>query len=71
MSDECRKVAKKLDVHYLYGRWGYSFIQNEPGGGWKFRPSLVPLDGWTFDPHEMTQALFDDPNMEVTIRRKK
>jgi hypothetical protein len=48
-----KQTAKELNVHYLFGRWGFTFSSSLPGGGKSYRLRLVPLDGWITDPKEV------------------
>lgn len=48
-----RKVAKELNVHYLFGRWGFTLSSSLPGGEKRYLPRLIPLDGWITDPKEV------------------
>lgn len=65
MGKEYRAVAKKLGVRYLVWRYGYELRDNYPGGTSKFRPHLIRLDGWSFDTHEIIEAIANDPDMSI------
>lgn len=70
MSKEYRKVAKELNVHYLFGRWGFTLASSLPGGGKSFGLKLVPLDGWSFDPHEIIESFANDPEFSIKYKEK-
>lgn len=65
-----KETAKSLGVRHLFGRWGISFYSTLPGEGkyWHFK--LVPLDGWTFDPKEITEAFANDPDFSIKYKEK-
>lgn len=69
-----REVAKKLGVKYLFGKYGWSFRREVVLTGIK-RPLLpklkiTRLDGWTFDPHEIIEAIANDPDMSIKYKPK-
>jgi hypothetical protein len=66
-----REQARALNVKYLFGRWGYKFLPKNPDGRIYKLISFIPLDGWTSDPDEILQAMFDDPDFEVKIDQKR
>lgn len=60
-----KQVAKQLGVRYLFGRWGVSFYSAIPGEGKYWRFKLVPLDGWSFDPQEIINAIRLDDELGI------
>lgn len=68
-----KDVAKELNVHHLFGRYGVEFGRKiDPSGkkyGWKV-VHIIPLDGWSFDPHEITEALANDPAFSISYTKR-
>lgn len=71
MSKEYREVAGKLGVKYLFGRWGIKFHSESPVGKGHWGIRLIPLNGWTFDPHEIIEAIANDPDMSISYSKKE
>lgn len=69
-----RAVAKKLGVTYLFGKYGIDFLPKSPLGGTLKLFQVVKLDGWIFDPEEISRALIEDnlfPVREAKSRKVK
>ena len=71
MSKEYREVAKKLGVHYLFGRWGVNFYRQAPDGPKHFCVRFWPLDGWKFASHEIVEAIAGDPDMKISYEKEE
>ena len=71
MSNYYRETAKRLGLKYLFGRWGISFGSKFPEGDRHLRIRLIPLDGWTSDPHEIIEAIANDPDMSIKYKEIK
>lgn len=57
MSKYYRRVAKKLGVTYLFGRWGICFYWQAPDGPRHYSLRIIPLDGWITDPEEVAKVM--------------
>jgi len=56
MSDY-KAVAKTLGVKYLFGRWGISFLPQNPNGRPHKLFNIVLLDGWVTEPNEVERII--------------
>jgi hypothetical protein len=68
-----KETAKKLGIKWHIGKYGFKFGYKPYPDGMKgkWRPIWIePLDGWIFDPHEIVQALADDPAFSISYDKK-
>jgi len=55
--EDYKKVAKKLGVKHLFGRWGISRAKAPSGiRNWRWF-KIIPLDGWITDPKEVYRVM--------------
>lgn len=66
-----KQVAKKLEVRYLFGRWGAKLWKQSLSGNRQFKPRLIRLDGWIFEPHEIIEAFANDPEFSISLSPTK
>lgn len=57
MHENYREIARKLNVHYLFGRWGLQLLPKDPGGKIYRLFTIVPLDGWVTDSKEVERII--------------
>lgn len=71
---EYAATALKLGIKHRIGKYGIEFGRaNAPNGkkyGWKV-VRLTPLDGWTFESHEIIEAIANDTDMSISYGEKK
>ena len=68
------ETAKVLGIKYRVGKYGIRFGRRlAPTGsksGWEL-VQMIPLDGWSFDPHEIIESFVNDPAFSVKYKDKK
>lgn len=63
------EAAKELGIKIHIWKWGVCLgRQTDPSGkkhGWKLI-RVIPLTGWIFDPHEIKEAIANDPYWRIS-----
>lgn len=65
-----KKVAKELKVIYLFGKYGFQWKPTDPSGKVYKLFDIVRLDGWIFDPHEIVEAIANDPDLSISYQKR-
>lgn len=78
MSNYAEK-SKEFGCLFRIGKWGVNspkvligyYIMRMSGRSDYPKPMLiVPLDGWLDTPPDILQAMMDDPDMDIVIRKR-
>ena len=67
------KLLSKKEANYTFrvGRYGVFFLPRDPSGHIYRLLNIVPLDGWITDPHEIIEAIANDPDMSISYSKKE
>ncbi len=65
------ETAKELGIRWRVGKYGIKFLQRDPNGKIYQLITIVPLDGWFFDPHEIIESFANDPNFSIIYKEDK
>lgn len=68
MSKDYRQVAKELGVKHHIWKWGVQFLPRDPWGHIYRLFYVFPLDGWITDPHEIIEAIANDPDFSISYQ---
>ena len=66
-----KAVAEKLGIKYRIWKYGFEFLPKGPDGKIYKLFQILPLDGWTWDEHEIKEAFVNDERFKLDFTNRK
>lgn len=70
MSDY-KQLAKDFGCLFSIGKYGFQWLPKDPSGKAYKLFSIVPLDDWIANPHEIIEAIANDPAFSISYTKPK